>query len=331
MKKLYLLMAFLGGSLYLSAQEKIAGGNMEDESKWTVLDVTQAQTNKVGADVTFNYGDDTPAKGEGNCLRISGDGRVFIYQKVALTPGKTYALSAAFKAVSGDDVYQYYWNEVNIVRREPFVDAEHDDFGAGKGEYQLGMHYWKNIQGGASGDSTVDYSRMDSFDGLLQESVSFSFLGVAMGGTTDSILSSPRDASFTTKNFKNGAVIFTLPDTVKTTDWYVLIKSGGNAEKDVLFDEISLKEIDLQNAISSISKAENAFDVYPNPVTNGDLTIKTKAVAGEVTFNLYNTTGMLIKSGVVKGTLDVSDVNKGVFILQLESGSQIEQHKIIIK
>ena len=117
MKKFYLFLVFIAGSLYLTAQEKITGGNMEDASKWTVLDVTQAQTNQVAAEVTFNYSDDAPAKGEGGCLRASGDGRCFIYQKVTLTPGKSYALSAAFKAVSGDDVYQFYWNEVNIVNR----------------------------------------------------------------------------------------------------------------------------------------------------------------------------------------------------------------------
>lgn len=329
MKKFYLFMVFIAGSFYLTAQEKIIGGNMEDASKWTVLDATQAQTYQIAAEVTFNYSDDAPAKGEGGCLRVSGDGRAFIYQKVTLTPGKSYALSVAFKAVSGDDFYQNYWNEVNIDRIEPLVDADHDDCGAGKGEFQLGMHYWKYIIN-ADGEQ-IDYNRMDSFDGLFQESVDFDFKGVAMGGTADSILTSPRDASFFTENFKNGAVTFTLPDTVTVTDWYVLIKAGGNAEKDVLFDEISLKEVDLTtSAISNLTNLNSAFDVYPNPVSNGIVNIKSKA-SNEITYSLYNTVGKLVKSGVTRGTLNLSEVNKGMFILNLESGSLIEQHKLILK
>ena len=331
MKKLYLSTIFIAGSLYLTAQEKIAGGNMEDASKWTVLDVTQAQTSKVAAEVTFNYTDDTPADGAGGCLHVSGDGRCFVYQKVTLTPGKTYALSAAFKAVSGDDVYQYYWNEVNIVNREPFLDADHDDFGAGKGEYQLGMHYWKSINdGGTTGDSTVAYDRMDNFDGLLQNSVTFAFLGVAKGGTADSLLTSPRDPSFSNKNFRNGAVIFTLPDTSKT-NWYVLIKSGGNAGKDVLYDEISLKEVDLsQSSVNNLANVNSAFDVYPNPVSNGIVNIKSKST-GKINYSLYNTAGMLVKSGVASEILNIGNLNKGVFILHLESGSFVEQRKLIVK
>ena len=324
-------MVFIAGSFYLTAQEKITGGNMEDDSKWTVLDVTQAQTSKVAAEVTFNYSDDAPANGAGNCLRVSGDGRAFIYQKVTLTPGKSYALSVAFKAVSTDDFYQNYWNEVNIVSREPFLDADHDDFAASKGEFQLGMHYWKSIMGGTTGDSTVAYDRMDSFDGLFQNSVNFAYLGVALGGTADSIFTSPRDASFSTENFKNGAVTFTLPDTVIATDWYVLIKTGGSAEKDVLFDEISLKEVDLTtSAISNLTNLNSAFDVYPNPVSNGIVNINSKA-SNEITYSLYNSVGMLVKSGMTRGTLNLSEVNKGMFILRLESGSFVEQHKLILK
>lgn len=320
-------MVFIAGSLYLTAQEKITGGNMEDATKWTVLDLSQ--TTNAPAEVTFDYGDDGPAKGEGGCLRVSGDGRAFIYQKVTLTPGKSYELSVAFKAVSGDDVYQNYWNEVNLVKNEPFVDADHGDTGASKGEFQLGQHYWKSLKGGTTGDSTVLYDRLNNFDGLFQETVDFEFLGMAKGGTADSTLTSPRDPSFSRKNFKNGAVVFTLPKTANA-DWYVLIKAGGGPAMDVLFDEISLKEVDFTQTISNLANLNNAFDVYPNPVSNGIVNIKSKA-SNEITYSLYNSVGMLVKSGMTRGTLNLGDVNKGMYILNLKSGSLIEQHKLILK
>jgi hypothetical protein len=72
MKKIILLITLFTGYVYLSAQEILKGENMEDESAWTITDVSALQTGLDPATIIFNYTDDNPEDGQGGCLNISG-------------------------------------------------------------------------------------------------------------------------------------------------------------------------------------------------------------------------------------------------------------------
>jgi hypothetical protein len=333
MKKLLLLSAFIGllSANISIAQEIIKGGNMEAGADWTVIDVGDAFDPSA---VTFNYDIDVPSAGKGGCLSISGAGitRNFIYQKVTLTKGHTYYLSCALKNLS-DETLQNYWLEVNLVNKEPVLsgDGTGADFGASKADFQIGMHYWKTVNG-------VDYNRIETgYDGLLEKTLSFAYVGAGAAG--DSIITSPRDENFT--GMHGDSIFFTLPDTVSSTDWYVLIKAGefmtaGATEPayNWLLDELTLwdmaQPLPATSSISSPSISHKSFEIFPNPITDGFLTIKSNS-PNETAYQVYNSLGILVKSDKTNSTIDLSNLSKGLYVLNLRNGSTTEQHKILIK
>ena len=329
MKKTLLLLAVSVLFVKLSAQEIIKGGNMEDATKWTVINVGDAYD---PATITFNYKTDVPAKGKGGCLRLSGGGvtRTFIYQKVTLTKKHSYYLSCALKDIS-KATFESYWLEVNLVNRLPVLvgDGTSSDFAAGASEFQMGMHYWKTVNG-------IDYNRIDAgYNGLMEKTIDFAYLGALSEGTADSIITNPRDANFKGKH--GDSIVFTLPDTVRTTTWYVLIKAGMFTTKgtltpafDWLLDELTLFDLTKPSQISAPAIGQNSFEIFPNPITDGIVKIKSNS-ANSTSYNVYNTLGMLIKSGKTNGSINLSDVSKGLYVLKLDNGIKTEQHKIILK
>jgi hypothetical protein len=329
MKKILLLSVLLFQFFYSPAQEMITGGNMEDESAWTVIDVGSAFD---ASTITFDCMDNTPKNGKGGCLSISAAGvsRNFIYQKVSLTKGHTYYLSCAFKNVGDPDISSY-WVELNLVNREPVLvgDGTGADFGAGKSEYQIGMNYWKSLNG-------VDYSRIAAdYDGLMEKTLNFVYLGAgAKGG--DSIFTNPRDPDF--KGLHGDSIIFTLPDTVTSKDWYVLIKAGAfmtaGATAPVynwLFDELTLWDMAEPLKTSVVQLSDNQkFRIYPNPIRNGIINIKSGFI-NATSYCLYSGDGRLVKAGYTNGTIETGNLRTGMYLITLSNGSSYEGHKIFIE
>lgn len=332
MKKNLLMLAVIALFFNSHAQEMIKGGNMEDESDWTVIDAGSAFDPVT---IIFNYQDDIPSKGKDGCLSISGAGitRNFIYQKVTLTKGHNYYLSCALKNTNSVDLTSY-WIEINLVKKEPVLSGEGTaaDFGSSSSDFQIGMHYWKTVNG-------VAYDRIEpGYDGLIENTLSFAYLGAStLGG--DSIITNPRDPNFTGSH--GDSIIFTLPDTVSTTEWYVLIKAGefmtAGAIEPVynwLLDELTLwdlaEPLPVLSSNADISQDVKMFDVFPNPVTDGIVNINSNSLQ-ETSYHVYNTLGMLVKSGITIGSLDLSDMNKGLYILNLENSVATEKYKILIK
>lgn len=336
MKKIYLILIPLAVYIYSPAQEVLNGGNMEDPSAWETTDVTQQEQGFDSPAITFNYTDDVPTGGKGGCLSIAGYGvtRNFIYQKVTLKKGHTYLLRGYLKDASDiTNLISNYWVEVDLVKIEPKIENFNGqtgtsiDFVAGHYDYYLGMQYWLNLNG-------VDYSRLTSYDGPIQKTLPFEWLYCGTNHS-DSIITNPRDADFTLAHGDNAK--FTLPDTVSTTDWYVLIKVGafmtaGATEPSYnwLIDELSLWDLAQPLGISNLASKTNQFEIYPNPITNGFINIKSTG-SQQIGYTVYNMLGMLVKSGLTNGNINLSDISKGFYILSLENGSAVEQHKILLK
>lgn len=303
MKKLLHVFMFASFCVLISmstnAQEKITGGNMEDASKWTVT--WRSDGADVGT-VSFNYVDDGPEVGAGGCLSISSFGQtgVHVFQKVTLTPGKQYTLTGAFKNSSAQDIIES-WAELILAKREPGTT----DFTAQNGEYIFGMDSWNYADFNVTG-----------FDATFQEDFPFRW----ELGTTDTILTSST---------------IVLPDTTTITEWYVVIKAGrwnptagvADASFNFLFDEISLVE---SGSVGVDENSVNVFDVYPNP-SNGIVNIQSES--NNVAFEVYNNGGMLVRSGILNGskTIDLSDLKKGLYFINITSDLKNETHKFILK
>lgn len=74
------------------------------------------------------------------------------------------------------------------------------------------------------------------------------------------------------------------------------------------------------------------FKVYPNPVTSGLVNITT----GDFTqkqVHIYNVFGIRVLAADLKGdkTLDISGLDKGVYIIRLVQNERVATRKLIIK
>jgi len=102
----------------------------------------------------------------------------------------------------------------------------------------------------------------------------------------------------------------------------------------IIFDELRVantwQEVVGQPKLG-ITKSEIAgLNVYPNPVTNGKVFINSdNSVAKKVA--VYDVLGkQLIQKEVSDGALDVSSLNKGVYLIKVSEGAATSTRKLII-
>jgi hypothetical protein len=210
MKKNRLLLVsvstLLIGTMALNAQEVITGGSLDNEADWTTVWRTDAPDD--GDTIMINYTDDVPAEGDGGCLRIAGFGQcgAYVFQEVTLIPRHVYALDAAFKNISTDDIANT-WVEIILSKNMPVASA---DFGPGAGDYRYMMNTW-------FAPDTLDY------DGLISDRFEF-------GNNLDpQAFSLPDTGSATTWYI-----------IIKTGCWNT---AGAPPAFDFLFDNITLTDL----------------------------------------------------------------------------------------
>ncbi len=84
-------------------------------------------------------------------------------------------------------------------------------------------------------------------------------------------------------------------------------------------------------SIASHSKSLNTLTIFPNP-SSDIINIISNADNSPINYMIYNTVGQLIKEGATKNnTLDISDLNSGNYLLQLNGNQIKETHQIIKK
>lgn len=322
MKKLLLLIIALAVFSYSYAQtEVVVAGDMENELEWTVLDVTVLALDM--STVTFDYQADGPSGGEGGCLSIEGYGqtRNFIYQPVTLTPGNSYQFTCEFKDGSLDSITNY-WVELWLAQEEPFLTAVGDDWGVTDYDYLYQMHSWKSIDG-------IPYNTVYGEDGSVEDFLPLSWN--AAGASGDSILNNPKDG-----DPNNDTNIFRLPEDA-ITDWYVGIKVGcGNTQGvadptfNMLYDNVSLLDLGYISNVENLKSDRKLCKIYPNP-SDGVFYIANFS-GKNPSFEVYNSIGMLVKSGDMNtNVLDLTDMDEGIYFINVASDSGIETHKLVIK
>jgi hypothetical protein len=85
-------------------------------------------------------------------------------------------------------------------------------------------------------------------------------------------------------------------------------------------------------AVKKQIDAELVVNVYPNPVTNGKLNFDLSQNRFE-TFSIHDITGKMVKSGQVESTrqtINVSEINKGIFFIRFIGETGSVTRKIII-
>ena len=89
---------------------------------------------------------------------------------------------------------------------------------------------------------------------------------------------------------------------------------------------------DIDVTLSTYAFQNIDVNLYPNPVSNGQITIDHQ-LNGDVEISLYTISGKRVMSQALgqNDQLDVSSLNSGVYLLQLVNGSTKATEKIIVK
>ncbi len=72
------------------------------------------------------------------------------------------------------------------------------------------------------------------------------------------------------------------------------------------------------------------FNVFPNPVTRGQLSINVTGIDVE-RYAIYNMLGQVVSSGTFSNTLDVSRLKTGMYIIEIAAGDQTQAKRFIKK
>ena len=83
----------------------------------------------------------------------------------------------------------------------------------------------------------------------------------------------------------------------------------------------------------SVAKDEiEGFNLYPNPVSNGKFSISTvKNLIKNI--ELYDVMGKMVLSSSVRNeeSINISNLNSGIYVLKVEENSKNATRKLIIK
>lgn len=147
---LTLSAAMLTMSFVVSAQNLVAGGDMESETGWDTVGVS-AFTHPI--DFTWGYEQATPTAGSGGCLYYASlagaaDGvfnnDVILFHPITVSPGKTYKVTGAVLDLTNGGAVNF-WTEIGISVNNP---KEYKKVGA---TYIMAMNTWDGCGAGIDG------------------------------------------------------------------------------------------------------------------------------------------------------------------------------------
>jgi hypothetical protein len=70
------------------------------------------------------------------------------------------------------------------------------------------------------------------------------------------------------------------------------------------------------------------FSIYPNPVTRGQLNVNVLGADAQK-FTIYNLLGQVVRAGVFNSTLDVSKLDSGVYMIEIQVGNATMSKRFI--
>ncbi|MBQ0769948.1 MAG: T9SS type A sorting domain-containing protein [Bizionia sp.] len=129
-----------------------------------------------------------------------------------------------------------------------------------------------------------------------------------------------------------------------TEDWtlieYVFTPNAGplevvfsvrnTANNGVIIDHVVLAKSETLST-NKIENIEDTFSVYPNPTTTGFVNIKS-AIHGAIAISVYDVLGKQVISTLVNNNrLNVSSLDSGVYIMQLNQNGVTTSKKLVIK
>jgi len=279
----------------------IAGGNMEDASAWTVYHQDSGDSQ---SEYEFNFTADLPINGEGGCLNVYSPPTN--YTNILFWQELTLQGGKTYELngafKDNSPDLQNFWGELYLSLEEPVDGADWKPPAGANTDIYLSMNTWEGCGPG--------------YDGTFQD-------GYCKG----------QGKYYTVPGEGDVTVYF----GIKTGVW----SDGAPLEFDVLFDELSLVEVDetmVEHDPTATTKDYQLYQNYPNPF-NAQTTIQySLAKAGMVKLTVFDVLGKeiatLVKEHQSAGThyakFDGSLQPSGIYFYRLEAGNTVFTKKLAL-
>lgn len=132
-------------------------------------------------------------------------------------------------------------------------------------------------------------------------------------------------------NYEQFNAVFEYKDGINPDTMNVIILSSGFsgvANSAVIIDELKFN----YNGVGVDENSSNDFYIYPNP-SNGVFNINL-AKKESTRFTVYNSLGQMVyqtTSNDVVNTIDLSNCNKGIYLLEINNGKSTQSRKLVVK
>jgi bacillolysin len=167
------------------------------------------------------------------------------------------------------------------------------------------------------------------------------------GSTWTTVATYVSGSGFSNNTFYSATVNLTKAQYNFATNSQFRIQCDASANDDLVYmDQVTVKGIigtgfapnsiiPLGGApnsltIDSVDEIDGDFMIYPNPVTDGMLTVRVPAE--NAAYSIINILGQTVLKGEVsKQAINVSSLNPGVYIIEVNDGEEINNQKFIKK
>ena len=165
-----------------------------------------------------------------------------------------------------------------------------------------------------------------------------SFWAKASSNTTYTIQKSVNGGPYITIATQAVTTTYTLYTiTVNETGNNVRIKFENTTDKTAYIDDVTIigSSATISARAADIDQNESVI-LMPNPVTQGRFTVTTPGWNGEVTISIMDFQGNLVQKNttMVEGSevnVEVSNLSKGAYIVQLRNGDELITKKFLLK
>ncbi len=136
------------------------------------------------------------------------------------------------------------------------------------------------------------------------------------------------------------ATTYVLKDLVETKEpiaYIYLAKNSGTAiTKDdfnsllaVVNGEVSSLRVEESEAVTGVQDLETgSLSLYPNPASK---TIYIQGLQGTANIEIHTATGQLQQSGTSNGSIDLSNLEKGVYFVKVSNPYSSKVHKVVVE
>jgi hypothetical protein len=261
-----------------------------------------------------------------------------------------------------DDVFSFfpgtsglmYWNE-SMAPASPILIADTADvdgdgeftFGTDLANYGVSLTGYPNMAADANGDLYVSYSAV--IDGVIDPAGEFNYRHVFVvksvdGGATwsEPIDVTPLDEEDEIPEIE--CLFATLVPTVINNKLIMAYQRDYQPgfvvpETPQDFDQsdnvIVLLEIDIDFLVTDLddNEIESPFAVYPNPVTEGILTVEVD-LSSDYQYQVIDMLGKEVMAGRLANFVEQIDVNAltpGVYVMRFNDGDSVFSHQVTIK